>query len=905
MLSEVIRYLTDGYTIITPTVRLANRIKADYAKAKLAKGLRVWQAKVFTLEVWLKNKLFYLETAASRPVPLLLSSVQQSMLWHELLLNSPKGYNLLQLHSTIEMVKSAARLCQQYNLNLAQNIGTEDITTFNGWYKAYLDKLRQANWLDNESLLPYITSELSFLARASILEDKLLFVGFDEIYPSMQEFLDELRVYTQFEFFNAKIQAQSINRTKFSDRKTELYAVANSVKQELQQVSSTVSKPLAVVIPDLSEQRELVEDIFTEVLLPDSISPAPKVNNMFNISSGYGLQKIPIIYMALQLLGLTKGKLNLNQIAVLLRTPYMHKAEEEIALRGKMEIFLRARVNTALPLKEWLDVLAEFEYASEFVLAFAEARNLIRENKLEKFGFAEATQFFINLLEILGWPGQRNLSDLEQQAVIKFFEFLQEFANLDLVAGKADLVTMLDRLQYSLGQVIFQPKSEQVRVQILGVLEAAGQDYAALWVTGLNSEIWPNMPKPNPFLAYKLQLAHNIPHSSAQRELAFAGKFMDRFLQSATKLTFSYFVQDGERELKASSLFDKVIPTSDATSLVGCVELHAGKLNIQTEQYTDKFVPMQAKERVKGGASLFKYQAECPFKAFAKLRLSAEYPIELSSGLSLMQRGILLHSVLEHLWQELKTKQALLALEQEKLVKLVDEVVGREVALLEQKLGIGFTCIWELEHTRLVKLILEWLQLEKHRDEFFVDKLEHSETIEVAGIKVRVRVDRIDRDEFGNLTIIDYKTGEVGLSSWFEPRMDAPQLPLYCLLHKDKVNTLTFAKVSRGSCKFIGIQVGAVEQEMLEQINLLHVDKVLANKQLFFNTNTNADVCNTGLSKVEDWSGLLKFWELALSELALEFNRGDAGVRPKDLLKTCRFCDLSSFCRVKELHDRI
>jgi hypothetical protein len=49
-----------------------------------------------------------------------------------------------------------------------------------------------------------------------------------------------------------------------------------------------------------------------------------------------------------------------------------------------------------------------------------------------------------------------------------------------------------------------------------------------------------------------------------------------------------------------------------------------------------------------------------------------------------------------------------------------------------------------------------------------------------------------------------------------------------------------------------------------------------------------------------DWAALVSGWTEELEALGREFAAGDARVDPKELLKTCRGCDLQPLCRVYE-----
>jgi hypothetical protein len=52
------------------------------------------------------------------------------------------------------------------------------------------------------------------------------------------------------------------------------------------------------------------------------------------------------------------------------------------------------------------------------------------------------------------------------------------------------------------------------------------------------------------------------------------------------------------------------------------------------------------------------------------------------------------------------------------------------------------------------------------------------------------------------------------------------------------------------------------------------------------------------------WRELLDNWRRALEALAAEYRGGRAEVAPKDYPRTCEYCPLGTFCRVRESKDR-
>ena len=176
----------------------------------------------------------------------------------------------------------------------------------------------------------------------------------------------------------------------------------------------------------------------------------------------------------------------------------------------------------------------------------------------------------------------------------------------------------------------------------------------------------------------------------------------------------------------------------------------------------------------------------------------------------------------------------------------------------------------ELERERLARLAGDWLEIESRRAPFEVLHVEQQRELNVAGMKLDSRIDRMDKLDAGGHVLIDYKTG--GLMStrqWEGPRPDDPQVPLYAIAAPEELAAVTFAKLRAGEMRFVGYS---------------RAPGLLPN----ISTPRN------------EWKALLDQWKKDAEALGKAFVSGDARVDPKEELKTCRRCDLQTLCRVYE-----
>jgi RecB family exonuclease len=253
-------------------------------------------------------------------------------------------------------------------------------------------------------------------------------------------------------------------------------------------------------------------------------------------------------------------------------------------------------------------------------------------------------------------------------------------------------------------------------------------------------------------------------------------------------------------------------------------------------------------------------QAACPFRAFAKWRLSAESMEEPESGLDPRDRGKLLHALMREIWLRLK--------EHSSLSKDLTSVIAQSADEAIKEMGLEGRFA-ELERERLAKLANEWLDVERRRAPFRVSAVEEKRGVSVAGLTFESRIDRMDELQDGGHVLIDYKSSRMLTpKQWDGPRPDDPQLPLYAVAAPEDLAAVVFARMRPGEMRFMGYS---------------KAERVLPRVEIY-----------------RDWPKLLADWKRDADALGKSFAQGEAPVDPKDGLKTCRMCELHTLCRVYE-----
>ena len=878
-LTEVFDALGRGVTVVTGNKRFAGVTRQAFEQAAMDKGLEVWPTPdVLPWTTWLQRVWEEAVVSGASSAPeLLLTPQQEQRVWEDIIAESVVDQPLQQVTGTVRQAQEAWQLIQSWRLSLDNSIFryNSDSAAFWEWASKFEAKCTKKGWLP----IARLPDELQRSVQAGELAvpTELVLIGFDELTPQQQSLLQSLVelgcdvLWVQL----AGKESQAV-RIGCSDVRQEATTMARWVRQQLHE---NPDSEIGIVVPELASQRDIVIHALDEVLVPHALQPGHQsVARPYNISLGPPLSTYPIISTACKLLGLLAPTISLEDVGSLLRSPFIAGWEEEASARALLDGRLRetGELHVALKTLRYHASQANKPYSCP-VLAeklgawIKAARDCPRTDSPGQW-----SERFAGLLKVVGWANGRPLSSEEYQAAEAWRELLGAFAALEPVTEPMSASTAVSQLRRMAGERTFQPQTGAVPVQVLGMLEASGLQFDCLWIMGLHDGTWPASPRPNPFIPLNLQRDVGLPHSSEERELHVSRTITSRILASAAEVVVSFPQRSGDEELRPSPL-SADLPTVDAEALPSWPaptwrdNVHdSAKLTSLDE---DPAPPLE-NEEVSGGSAVFKLQAACPFRAFAELRLRARPLGQADIGLDAMPRGSLMHRVLEKVWHVLDSHEQLIAMDATQLEAIVDAMVDEAISEIANRYPQTFTGRFrEMEAERLCRQVLEWLELEKQRVPFRVVEKEEKHEAIAGGVRVQLKVDRIDELADGRQVVIDYKTGEVKPSQWFGERPDEPQLPLYSMAVGDDIAGVLFAQVRAGGMAFNGV----AEDDGL-------VPGVKSYERLRQTREANS------------WPEVLRDWRATMERLGDAFRRGEASVDPKQHPATCTYCELKLLC---------
>ena len=845
-----------GSLILTSNNRLATKIRQAWGQYQQESGNTSWpQPSIHAIEHWIDENWQRCCDAGVESAMLgsIITPQVEHLLWEQVIEEDVEKPDHLLPMSFAGLAHNGYTIIQRWQIPTVRL--QQEAPLLWRWSKAFQAKLNKYQLVTTADrattvLEGYKTGSLQHIQKA-------LMVGFDSIPPLYQALLatasEAVEIHRIEKYETPRIKSEHrAEQVAFHDENQEVMTAA-AWAQEHQQADN--NSRIGIVIPELARMRNQVERIFRQQFEPDYLLPDEERSaTPFNISVGVPLSDTPLIASALSLLSLNRHQAPLEELCRVLNSPFWGGCD--LILRSIAEKRLRKLARRTLSSSEFryqLHLAEESCGATNFSAPIEQVESLRRQMP-NKAHFQQWMTLFQQQLEALGWPGERSLDSIEYQQHQQWLRTLEQYQSLDNLGLEVTLSEALRQLQQLTSQTIFQAETEDTPIQILGLLESAGLRFDHLWVMGMDDSHWPQPIAPNPLLPLTLQREYETPRSLPERELQMAKSQVAGLKHAANEVVFSFSEFDTNRLRQASNLIAD-LPTLNPDNLPDPQQTN-NLPAVRLEQVSCEYGPPLNfnDESVRGGSSIFRDQATCPFNAFARHRLGAIQPPEPVLGLSNMDRGSLLHDCLERLWQQLGDQQQLLKTSAEDLTTLVSGVVTGALQRWQKQrpdlFGPQFTGI---EKQRLTTLLEQWLAVEKTRPSFKVVAFEESIQTEFSGLPLRLIIDRIDKLDDGRQVIVDYKTGKASTNSWLGERPEQPQIPLYVLCSDTPVAAATFAIINVTQQQFVGFS---------------ETTALLPNVQPPSRKN-----------EPESWGELLTQWQYSLTKLADEFKQAYAPVK--------------------------
>lgn len=877
-----------GSVLITVNQRLSRHYAQLHSQAQLRAGRSWWETPVIVPQsAWLRS-LHSACIANGTSTHTLLPDLVAAQLWRAAVKQDKASALLL---DTGLAARNAQRAWQTSKAWCCKGVSetevnaSDDHRAFARWRRYFEQHCKKNSLIDVASLAEHLQSVILQNPLAIQLPTKILLAGYLLVPPQLKQFLTVLENQgTEVVFVDSNSDddnnesvhsnsplapsdpkaTQRVHRLVYHDDDSAFVTIATQAQLLL---AENPSLRLGVVVADLAQRRNQVLRSFDSVFFP-AANPEEIAKNgrPFDLSIGLPLVEQSIVRAALLFLKLMVKGLDATELSALLLSPYLPGSQKDARNRELLDRQCR---------NERVRRISFFEF-----IALQRANTPLRKS-LEKIAkkrwdkTGTATQWanhFGTALSSLGWPGKA-IDSTEYQTVEVWSACLDDLQLLDN-GEKLSAHAGLQLLQQLCTERVFQIETPSTPIQIMGRLESHGLSFDTLWVTGFDSEIWPPVSTPTPFIPIQQQKAAGVPDASPEKRLQIAKKELTLWQRHADDLYLCHAQSRNGTSLSSAAILNELVLDSSIQfakpDKQTVLQIHQCAEIISID---DPAGPqLAAGAMVKGGARLLENQARCPFKAFALHRLGIQKLEEAGIGLDPRQHGSVFHRAMELFWQQVQSHSQLISYNEDELDAIYVDVIN--TAIKEYDIAPELR---DIQSRFVHKLMTSWVRkCERPRQPFTVVQLEEKMEIDIAGIAITVIIDRVDKLDSGQHVVIDYKTGRNNsIKTWADTRIENPQLPLYAGTN-DRVDGVCFAQVFPNQYRFIGT---TSEEGMIASVR--SPENNLALKHTF-----------------ENWQQVREHWNESLNMLAGEVRAGHATITP--VAKACDYCELSALCRIKK-----
>lgn len=869
---DTLELLEQGATLVVPSRQRAVALQLAYATSQLDRNRSVWRSPdVLPWDSWVDRQVA--RGADNGEIPVRpLRAAEEWLLWREAVRQLTQSAEVAPSDWLTESLQRSARLLFDWQIPQKALLGagsdeSELLSRALDLVSAQCDQLRAAP-----------SYRLTELLTGRPPRQPVILRGFSEPTRA-QTALAERWGLRGLATNTVRGQPGQAFKLSAEDSVEEIALAAQWCRQRL---ATNPRSRLLVIIPDLAQRRHEVTTAFEQALAPRSVLRLDGEEHAppFAVEGGQPLAHYPLVRQALTCLRLLTATIDFQQCSEWLRSAFW--PEPTHADRARLDASLRRILGTDVSARELIIALqmvpASLAPAAERLRARIEAAQQMLLDHEERTAARTWCARFGSALAVLGWPGQRRLSSSLQQTRNRFLEVLEECSALGPGLGSLTAAETVRWISELANRTAFDPATGDAAITLTSALSDPVVRYDGIWITGLHADVWPRPVQINPFIPVAVQRKAGIPAANPARLLQQARELLRIWRHSTPQLIISAPKHSEDRDYILSPLVDELEDIQAWTpeeARPGLAKTLRGAKQLET--FTDVGgEPWPTDRALPGGTRAIEYQNRCPFRAFAELRLGC-VPLEAPRpGVDVRDRGRLLHRALEHLWDHLKGSAALHEMRGPRLDALIETCAARAVReILGETLNPNEQRAHVREERRTVRIVRELCELELKRPPFQVRAIEARRTVEIAGTKLEIRIDRIDTLEDGTRVIFDYKTGEPQSQSWLDERVSQVQLLVYSMAEQTDVAALATVHLTPSRVTYRGI---ADRKDRLHRVDAL---------------SDGSDA-----SARQAWQAQTERWHAIVEGLARDFLKGMARRDPFD--NACRTCHLHVFCRIAD-----
>ena len=748
----------DKSEIITASRRLARDLGEKWAEHEKAMGKTAWLTpRIVYIEDWLSQ---YLIDAADSIRPMnKLDRLKELMLWEGALARRIPD-EVLGFGGIVKQLSIASSIASEWLIpysKIEAAACSPDEELFVEVLADYKEALRKGNWVDSAGL-PEVICEL--LSSGKCIPPKTIVVaGFHRVNPALGMLFDALRGQdSTVTIIDPATKSELVVEQEYLEERAE-FRSAGAWAAEILNDNSRAR--IAIICPRLESKMQRVSGLVREGLLPGWQFGSQRHQSLVNVGYGRRLIDFPAVGAAMLVLRWLRTGIKGEEVSVLLRSNWI--GGDSLGGRARLEAYLRSLSDRDWDIGTLRAVLMDRDAsldAVEFVQLLDKAYEL-SEVVDQLMTPHQCVQRIDKFLNDIGWPGDVAPDSLDFQLNNRWRELLNELAKIEGITQRIRLSDAINRLESLTLDTLWQPETLTGSVQLLGPQQAAGMEFDAIWIAGMDSSEWPPKAHPSSFISRDLQRSYGVSDATPADTLDFSEKLFSSLVNSSPECVLSWSrIRDGtERDVSAMVGAQKAGDYRGAEDPGWSTKGLAGTTQMLTIP-DDVVPPVTDREKIWGGAYTVQRQKSEPFSGFVYGRLGVRHLEPFSKGLTPSLRGSIVHSALYTLLRDKPSRADLGTWDESKKSQRINGAADSALDPYTQNADDVLKQIIRIERDRLKFLLEKFLISELRRPEFQIVGVEAKIPYSKFGVDLGFRVDRIDQLADGRMLIIDYKTGQ-------------------------------------------------------------------------------------------------------------------------------------------------
>ena len=379
--------------------------------------------------------------------------------------------------------------------------------------------------------------------NSEMVPKQAVFVGFHRFNPALEGLLAVLREQSCLvKLISPRTDVGNVVVADYPEEKSEFRSAGAWAKKIL---SENPGARIAIICPGLESRVIRVGWFVREGLCPGWQFGDERHHSAVNVAYGRRLSDYPAVALALLILRWTCTGLKGRAISVILRSHFI--AGEARGGRGRLELQMRSNPDREWTIEALRDVLDDSDVSAD-ATAFIDMLDTANQFSRTIDDFMsphECVECIDQFLAEVNWPGDDSLDSLGFQLINRWRELLNELTKIGGITPNFRLRDVINRLELLAADTVWQPENASGNVQVMGPLQAAGMEFDAIWIAGMDSAEWPPQMHPSSFISRDLQRSYGVPDSTPAETLHFAEKVFSQLVGSARTVRVELVTHSG------------------------------------------------------------------------------------------------------------------------------------------------------------------------------------------------------------------------------------------------------------------------------------------------------------------------------------------------------------------------